>query len=175
MVNSKVAQDPLVELETDLPRIPVIHPLGLGIVHCLAGVLVLQLKGEDGDAVQDENHVHAVVIIGAVKPLAVAGHVVTGILGCCQLVQVGLGLEEADVESDAAMLEAMPQHGNQAVHVTGIIEGIAELPHGVNLVGILEPGPLLWLSLLDEVNQGVDVEAQLRVIGIGTLLVSTGG
>ena len=51
VVNAEVAQDALIELEADFSGITVIHPLPLGIVHVLTGVLVLQLKGEHRDAI----------------------------------------------------------------------------------------------------------------------------
>ena len=51
VVSAEVAQDALIELEADFSGITVIHPLPLGIVHVLTGVLVLQLKSEHRDAV----------------------------------------------------------------------------------------------------------------------------
>ena len=40
-VYAKVAQNALVELETHLPGVPVVHPLLLGVLHGLPGELVL--------------------------------------------------------------------------------------------------------------------------------------
>ncbi len=47
MIHAEITQDTLVELEANLPRVPVIHPLPLGVVHGLPGVLVFQCKSKD--------------------------------------------------------------------------------------------------------------------------------
>ena len=80
VIHGKAAQNPFVELEAGLAGIAVVHPLRLGVIHGLAGVLVLQLKGENGDAVQDKHHIHALVATGTVMPLPVAGHMIARIL-----------------------------------------------------------------------------------------------
>ena len=40
VIHAKIGQNTLIELEAKLPRVAVIHPLPLGVVHCLTGVLV---------------------------------------------------------------------------------------------------------------------------------------
>ena len=152
VVHTEKAQDALVELEADFPLIPVIHPLPLRVVHVLASILVFQFKGKDGNAVQDKHHIHAFPGISAVIPLPVNCNVVFGILRCRRLVQGGFRLEIADAEGDSPVLEPVAQHMDQAVHVTGIVEGRTELPHGIDLVGVGKPRPLFGLGLLDEVQ-----------------------
>ena len=172
MIYGKVAQDPFVELEADLTGIPVIHPLPFGIVYCLAGVLVLQFKGKDRNAVQYEHHVHTFLCIGTEKPLPVAGYMIFGIQGCSSLVQRGFRLEVADPEGNAPMFEAMTQNRDKTAHIAGIIEGNAEFALGIDLICILEASPFLGLSLLDEVNQGMGIESELWIIGIGAFNIS---
>ena len=173
MVNGKVTQNALVEAEADFARVPVIHPLGLGVVHGLPRVLVLQFKGKDGDAVQDQHHVHTFVGVSAVEPLAVTGGMVLGILRGSRLVQGGFGPEIADPEGDAAMLEAVAQHGDKPVHVAGVVERSAELPDCIDLVGVLKPRPFFRLGSLDEADQGIDIQPQLRVISICAFDITT--
>ena len=57
-VYAKVAQNALVELETHLPWVPVVHPLLFGVLQGLPGELVLQLEGEHRDAVYRQHHIH---------------------------------------------------------------------------------------------------------------------
>ena len=70
------------------------------------------------------------------------------------------------------MLEAVAQHMEQARHVAGIVEGVAELFNGVDLVGIRKPRPLLGLCPLDKVNQRIDEQPELWIICIFTFDIS---
>lgn len=110
-----------------------------------------------------------------VEPLPVAGDLVGGILLGSRLVQRGFRLEIADTEGDAPMLEAVAQNVQQAAHITGVVESNAELPYGVDLVGVLEPGPLLGLGLLHEANEGVREQPQGGVVNIAVPGVAAGG
>lgn len=48
VIHAEIGQNALVELEAKLPRVAVIHPLPLGIIHRLAGVLVFSSKANTG-------------------------------------------------------------------------------------------------------------------------------
>ena len=72
-VGAEESEDTAVELKTHLFIVAVIHPLLFGVIHALPLVLVLQLKGKDGDAVDRQHHIDAVVVFGGVIPLPVAG------------------------------------------------------------------------------------------------------
>ena len=63
-------------------------------------------------------------------------------------------------------LESMPKHRDKAAHVAGVVERHTELPHGINLIGILKPRPLLGLGLLNEGNQRIYIQSQIRVVCI---------
>ena len=106
LIHAEVAQDTLVELKADLPRVTVVHPLALGVVHRLAGVLVFQFEGEHRDAVDGQHHVHAVVGVGGIEPLAVAGDLIGRVLLRCRQIQTGLRPEKADAKAHAPVLEA---------------------------------------------------------------------
>ena len=173
MVHAEISQDALIELEAQLSGVPVIHPLGLGIVHVLAGVLVFQFQGENGDAVEHQHHIHGFVVIRRVVPLA--NHIANVLLikGSCRLVQMGLRAEIAHPEGNAPVLETVTQHGNQAVGITGIVECDAEFADRVTVAGVDKAGPLLRLGRLDKVDKGINVETNGRVVCISGFGVST--
>lgn len=175
VIHAEKAQDALVELKAEFPWVTVIHPLPLGVLHGLPRVLVFQLKGENRDAVDGQHHVHGFLRVGGVVPLAVALDLVPGIPLSGGLVEAGLGHEVADVEGDAPVLEPVAEDGEEPVHFTGGVKGDAELPHGVDLVLLLEAGPLLGLGGLDKADQGADVEAQIGIICICPLGVAASG
>ena len=157
MVNGKAAQNPLVELKANLARVAVIHPLSLGVVDGLPGVLIFQLKRKDGNTVEHEHHIHALFAVCAVVPLTIDGDVVVCVLRRRSLIQSGFRLEVADAKRNASVLEAVAKHMEQAGHIAGVVEGIAKFFYGVDLVGICKPRPLLGLSPLDKVDQRIDV------------------
>ena len=68
-VHGKERQNPVIELESRLTPVAVVLPLQLRIVDALAGQLVLQLNGDDGDAIDRQHHVDGVVVGGRVMPL----------------------------------------------------------------------------------------------------------
>ena len=69
-IHGEKYQDTVVQPERWFLGVTVKHPLPLGIVHALAGELVLQLDGHHWDAVHRQHHVHAVVVLPRVVPLA---------------------------------------------------------------------------------------------------------
>ena len=173
-VYAKVAQNALVELETHLPGVPVVHPLLLGVFHGLPGELVLQLKGEHRDAVYRQHHVHRVVGGVGVEPLPVAGDLVLSVALGVLLVQRGLRLKIAHPEPPSPVLEPIPQHRKQPVRIAGIVKGRAELPHRVYRVLLFKKCPLVWLGLLHKADQGVYKQPQLGVVAIPVAGVAPG-
>ena len=165
-INAEVAQNALVELETDLPWVAVVHPLAFGVVHGLAGVLVFQLEGEHRDTVDGQHHVHAVVGVGGIEPLAVAGDLIGRVLLRRRLVQAGLRPEIADAKAHAPVLEAVAQHLQQPVHMASCFKGLTELPLRLRLVLHDEARPLLWVGLLHEAHQRLREQPQLGIIGV---------
>ena len=173
-VYAKVAQNALVELETHLPGVPVVHPLLFGVLHGLPGELVLQLKGEHRDAVYRQHHVHRVVGGVGVEPLPVAGDLVLGVALGVLLVQRGFRLKIAHPEPPSPVLEPMPQHRKQSVRIAGIVKGRAELPHRVYRVLLFKKCPLVGLGLLHKADQGIHKQPQLGVVAIPVAGVAPG-
>ena len=173
-VYAKVAQNALIELETHLPGVPVVHPLLLGVLYSLPGELVLQLKGEHRDAVYRQHHVHRVVGGVGVEPLPVAGDLVLSVALGVLLVQRGLRLKIAHPEPPSPVLEPIPQHRKQPVRIAGIVKGSAELPHRVYRVLLFKKRPLVGLGLLHKADQGIHKQRQLRVVAIPVSGVAPG-
>ncbi len=99
----------LLNWQAKLPRVAVIHPLPLGVVHRLAGVLVFQLKGEYRNAVEHQHHIHALFRVGREVPLAVALDGVCRPLGSRRLIQGRLRLKIAHPKTQSTVLEAVAQ------------------------------------------------------------------
>lgn len=172
MVYGEVAQDTLVEPDAEFPGVPVVHPLPHRVVCGLAGVLVFQLQGEHGDAVDRQHHVHALVDRGGIEPLSVAGDLVGSVQGSGRGMQLRFWLEIADLEGDAPVFEPVVQHMDQPVHLAGVVKGQAELPRGVHLVPVDEPQPLPGLGPLHEPDQRVREQPQFSVVHIPTPRIS---
>ena len=172
MIHTKIGQNALVELEAKLPRVAVIHPLPLGIIHRLAGVLVFQFKGEHRDAIEHQHHIHALFRVGREVPLAIALDGVGRPLGSRRLIQGRLRLKIAHPKTQTTVLEAVAQDREQPIRLAGGVERRAELPHRVKLIGIFKSRPLLGLGMLDKVDQGIHIEPLFGVIGVCALGIS---
>ena len=85
------------------------------------------------------------------------------------LVQRGFRLEEADLEGNAQVLEAVPDDADDTVADAGILKLQAKLPLRVDLVLEAESGPRLRLRLLHEVGQDAVEKAEVRAVGSRTL------
>ena len=83
-----------------------------------------------------------------------------------QLVQGGFRHEIADVKMNSAMLEAMAQHIEDSIHITGVIESCAELPLRIHRVHVHETLPGLRLAILNEAQEDIRIQAELRIIGV---------
>lgn len=168
-IHAEEGENPLVELEADLLRVPVLLPLLLRVLHALPHELVFQLEGKDRDAVDRQEQIHAVPIVGAVMPLPDAVKDILPVVLCVGLIQAGFRQKVAHPKADAPVLEAVAQHVEHAVHVAGVVEGQTELPlrvYGVHIHKAL-PGP--GLAVLNEADQGVLVQPQLRVVAVLTM------
>ena len=172
MIHAEIGQNTLVELEAKLPRVAVIHPLPLGIIHRLAGALVFQFKGEHRDAVEHQHHIHTLFCIGGEVPLAIALDGVCRPLGSRRLIQGRLRLKIAHPKTQSTVLEAVAQDREQSLRLASRVERRAELPHRVKLIGIFKSCPLLGLGALDKVDQGIHIEPLFGVIGVCALGIS---
>ena len=107
------------------------------------------------------------ILVGALVGLGV-GFIQTG----GGFVQMAFGLEIAHAERDAPMPEAMPQHANKPVRITGIVERDAELFDRVALAHVFKARPLAGLSGLDEADERIGIQTYGRVIGVGGMGVA---
>ena len=67
------------------------------------------------------------------------------------------------------MLEAVAEDIQQSVHLTGVVEGGDELLDRLAGAYFFKPFPLPRLCPLNEGNEGIDIQAGLRVIVVGGL------
>ena len=111
--------------------------------------------------------------LSRVEPLTVAADAVLPVQRRRGLVQRGLRPEIAHAERDAPVLEPMPQHRDEAVHLAGVAERRAELPNGVHLVRVLKPRPRLRLGAPNKADQRVREKPQLRIVDIFVARVAT--
>lgn len=165
-VYAEIAEDALVELEAHLPRVAVVLPLLLGVLHGLPGVLILQLKGKHRNAVDGQHHIHRIVRGIGVKPLPVAGDLVLRVPLGIFLVQRGFRLKEAHPEPPPAMPEPMPQHRKQPIRIAGIVERRAELPLRAYRVLLGKERPLGGLGLLHKADERIHKQPLLRVVAV---------
>ena len=65
--------------------------------------------------------------VGGIKPLAVYGYLVGGVVVEGGLIESRFRLEIAHTERNAPMPEAVTHYGQQTVHINGILESLSEL------------------------------------------------
>ena len=157
-IHCKVDQDAAVELERIFTGITVGHPLGNSIVHILSGQLILQFDSHQGDTVDSQHHIYAVLVFGTVMPLADALADVLAIIGGGHLVQFCLRLEVNDLKFLATVLEAVAQHIHKAVHIHGILECLVELPLRIALAALLKQCPGNRLSRFHKGAKGFNIQ-----------------
>ena len=138
------------------------HPLVFAVVDVLPRKLVLQFDGDNRDTVDRQHHVHTVAAAFRVVPLADTLADILLIVLQRHIVQRGLRLEVADVEVDATVLKAVPQHRNKAVILHGIFERLVEFHFRVAVALLLQPLPRHGLCGFYEGRQGADIQRHTR-------------
>ena len=88
------------------------------------------------------------------------------------MVESRFGAEITDAEGNAPVLEAVAEDIHQSVHLTGVVEGGNELPDRLAATDFFKAFPLSRLCPLNEGNEGIDIQAGLRVIAVGRLGIS---
>ena len=134
--------------------VPVKHPLPLGIVHALAGELVLKLDGYDRDTVDCQHHIYAVVVLPGVVPLADTLADVLTVVFDSHIVESGLRLKVAHPELNPPVLEPVAQDTYQSIVLHGVLKSLVELLLRIGVALFLETLPLDGLCGLDKVHQG---------------------
>ena len=153
--------DAVAEAEAFLTRVAVGLPLDDAVADVLSAKLVLEFDGHDGYAVDGQHHVHAVAVLRRVVPLADALAGVRLVLFRQVVVEGGFGLEVADAEVDAPVLEAVAQDMDEAVLGHLVLEALVEALLRVAVGLFYESFPVLRLGPLHEVHQRVDVQRLL--------------
>lgn len=73
------------------------------------------------------------------------------------------------------MLEPVSEDRDETVGIAGVVECETELADRIRAVHDLEPPPFLGLGLLYEVDEGVDMEAEVGIVPVASSGVSTFG
>ena len=156
------------------------HPLTLGIVHALPGKLVLQLNGNNGDAVDRQHHINAVIVLFGIVPLADALADILPVMLDRHIIQRGFRLEITHTELDATVLKAMAEDGDNAIIGYCVLKGFIKLLLRVGVALFLKPLPRNRLCSLYKAHKGLDVQSHAGtdgrpVSGIRSLLPATNG
>lgn len=162
-VHGKAGEHAALEVEKQVVRRAVLPELAHGVLHGLAGERVFQLQADDGDAVEQQGHVHAVLVGRAVAQLARAVQDIALVALHAFGVEAGLRLPEDHAEARAQHGKAVAQHVQQgaAAHL------LAKAVHKAlfRLAGVLElvhlPG--FGLAGTHKVQQGLHVQGPRAV------------
>ncbi len=175
-IDAEIPEDAAVEAEAGLFRVAVLAPLTHCVLDVLSLELVLQFEGEQRDAVDPEEHVHAQLFrFSAVMPLADAVEDVLPVVRRVRFVETGFRHEITDAEGDPAVLEAVAQDVQHAVHIACVIERETEFLFGIGRVHVPEALPRLRLGPLNEVDQRPGVERKLRIVRVRRLRIPARG
>ena len=109
-VHAKIDKDTIVEPEQELLRAPVIHKLLLGVYDRLSRELILQFNGDERNAIQGENHINRVVVVGGICELSGALQDILMVAFHQVSVQVAARLEVAEPDCHASVLDSIAQH-----------------------------------------------------------------
>ena len=141
-----------------------------GVAPGLAAHRVLQLGGDDRQAVEADDQVDRVLVCEAVVELAGDGEAVRLVEGLgCRVHAVGRG-EVGEVELLAVALEAVAQDVERAAGGEGAEQVVEDGGLGLCTEQALELGPRLGLGVAQEGKQLGAVEGQLAVERAGSPL-----
>ena len=161
-IHGKEGQDTVVQPKSRLPRIAVIHPLCFAVVDALAGQLILQLDGNDRDAIDRQHHIHTVLVLAGIVPLPDALADILLIVSDRRLIEGGFRLEITDLEVHATMLETVAQNRHQAILLDGILKTLIELAVHIRIALPLKPLPHDGLGFLHKTNQRPDIQRHIH-------------
>ena len=150
--------------EEGLARVAVGLVLPDRVLDGLAGERILELRGEDGNAVQIQHEVEALLVPGAVPDLAGDGEEVRAVEAPCLLVESARGAEVREPERAAHVLEAAPEDVEGAAPSNLGREALQEPVPYLGAVVLREPLPLLRLGRLHEVEDLPRQEAERPVV-----------
>ena len=166
-VNGKVDQDTLFKCKYSIPSGAVELVLRDGICSILTRELALQLHGDNGDAVQEQDDIDAVLILKRVMELAGAVGDIGLILGNRRRIETGLRFPENRAELDAAVGKPVAEHVQEGCHFHLPVKALNNLVLTVAAVNLFIPFPLGGLARFDERDKCHAVEGEFTVEGEG--------
>ena len=152
------------EREERLLGIAVEAVLADGILDVLAGERVLQFRGEDGQAVQEEDRFQAFLILLAVAHLAADREEVAGVEFAIRLVQPAGRAEVGELELAAVALDPLPQDVQRAALLDLGGEPLEQPVARVRAVQLLELLPFLGLGGVNERQHVLGDQAEGAVV-----------
>src|SRR5713101_1557248 len=156
--------------EERLARVAVGLVLADRVLDVLPVERVLQLGGEDRDAVEEEHEVEAVLVLRAIADLAYHGEEVRRVQPPCLLVEPASWTEVGELELAARVLDAVPQHVERAAPLDLGGNALQELLLHRRAVVLLELLPLPGLRGENEVHHVARQEAERAVVLLGAAL-----
>ena len=158
-----------------LARIPVVSVLPDGVFDVLAGERVLEFRRKDGDAVQEEPEIDALVALLAEVELAHHREEVGRVQSLELLVETACGPEVSEPEFAPRVLDAVPQHVERTPAGDLAREPAEEARLHVGAVVLFQLGPLLWLSGQEEVDDVGRDQAESAFVVRRAALVEAAG
>ena len=163
-IYGEVCQKAVVEFEAKLLAVAVGAILFHRVVDVLPHVLILEFERDQGEAVERQDHVDRVVVLRRIGELTRAPQDVAAIQFRLRRVELGHGLEIAQIDLDAHVLNAVFERVDQAVVFDRLLDAMIEPVLCFVLVVILILAPRLGLSLCDKVDQDVEIDRPFLVI-----------
>ena len=173
-VNGEVGQAPPVA-EQRFPRVAVRPVLANGVLDRLARQRVLELRREDGDAVEEDRQVEALVVLLAVVQLPRHEEEVALVQPLGLFVQPAGRAEPGQPEAATHVADAVAQHVEGAPAGNLGREAFQELFFHQRPVMLGEPLPRLGLGGQYEVKHVSRHEAQSAVVVLGSTLPVAAG
>ena len=163
--------------EERFARVAVVPVLQDRLLDVLAGERVLEFGGAEGDAVEEEGHVDALLRLGAVAELADDGEEIGGVETAGLLVEAARRAEVGEVELAGRVLDSLAEDVQGAAPVEFPGEAVQEALADIGAVVLLEAVPGAWLCGYEEIDDVAGDEAEVAIVmGVGgAAVVAAGG
>lgn len=173
-VNGKIDQETVVQTERKFLGTTVTLVLVDGTDIVLPGQLAFQFECHHGDTVDGKHHVDGVGVSSRVTKLTGAAQDVCLVPLGSKGVQIGLRLEEANLQLAAHILDAVAQNIQKALIGYGGFQPVIQLVRGAVTVifGVL--CPFLGLGFGDELAEDIHVDALCDIVLTGMYPVALG-
>ena len=147
-------------------RVAVLLVLLDRVVDALPGELVLQLGGDDRDAVEEQHEVQLVVVVRVVAELPHDGQAVRFVELPHLGVEVVARLKVREPDLLPGELEAVAQHRQRPARVHGLAKRLEEHDFELRLVDLRELVPRLRLGGLHERDDVVTDDRPLAIVAV---------